>query len=95
VLDAARYPFARVRVTDVTGAGDERVATVAITLHGVTRDLRIPLRMLASADEIDVSGAVTLRQTDFGIVPLSVLGGAIQVEDAIDLRFRILAKRTK
>jgi polyisoprenoid-binding protein YceI len=79
----------------VTGAGDERVATVAITLHGVTRDLRIPLRMLASADEIDVSGAVTLRQTDFGIVPLSVLGGAIQVEDAIDLRFRILAKRTK
>lgn len=95
VLDAARYPFARVRVTGVTGNGDDRAASVAITLHGMTRDLRIPLRMRTSADEIDVSGRLTLRQTDFGIVPLSVLGGAVQVKDAFDLRFRIRAQRLK
>jgi hypothetical protein len=35
---------------------------------------------------------LTLRQTDFGIAPLSVLGGAIQVKDAVDLSFRLHAR---
>jgi hypothetical protein len=32
------------------------------------------------------------NQSDFGIVPVSVLGGAMQVQDRLDLQFRILAK---
>jgi hypothetical protein len=92
VLDAARYPFARVHVAGVSGTGDARVASVSITLHGMTRATQVPLRIETSADEMTVSGRLTLRQTDFGIAPLSVLGGAIQVKDAVDLSFRLHAR---
>ena len=95
VLDAARYPFARVHVAGVGATGDARAASVSITLHGMTRAMQVPLRIETSADEMTVSGQLTLRQTDFGIAPLSVLGGAIQVKDAIDLSFRLHARPLK
>jgi len=33
-----------------------------------------------------------LRQSDFGITPMSIMGGAMRVEDAMELRYRISAK---
>ncbi len=95
VLDAARYPFVLVHVMNVDVSGSSRMAQVSITLRGATRDMDVPLNVQTTADEVDVSGRIVLRQTDFGIVPLSVLGGAVQVKDAIDLRFRIHALRMR
>jgi polyisoprenoid-binding protein YceI len=90
VLEAERFPFAVVSV----GALDaERVAPVSITLHGTTRTMRIPLHVDATPDEWLVAGTFALNQTDFGIVPLSLLGGAIEVQDAVAVRFRIRAVR--
>lgn len=95
VLDAAHYPFARIRVARVDRAGSRATANVSMTLHGETRNLQVPLQTETTADDITISGSLILHQTDFGIVPLSILGGAIQVEDAIDLRFRLHATRLK
>jgi hypothetical protein len=55
----------------------------------------MPIALDASiADrEAIVAGAFTLKQTDFGIVPLSLFGGAIEVQDAVDIRFRLRAVR--
>jgi len=91
VLDAAQYPFALIRVTGA--GGDARTLEVAITLHGVTRTLRVPAQVDTADGQIGVSGRLALNQTDFGITPFSILGGAIQVQDRVDLRFRILARR--
>src|SRR6266542_3732868 len=38
-------------------------------------------------------GRLSFDQTDFGITPYSVLGGAIAVRNGVDLRFRIRARR--
>lgn len=90
VLDTGRFPFAVISV----GALDaERVAPVSIALHGITRTTRVPLHVDATPDEWLVTGAFALNQTDFGIVPLSLLGGAIEVQDAVNVRFRIRAAR--
>jgi hypothetical protein len=35
---------------------------------------------------------MSFNQSDFGITPLSILGGAIRVQDSVDLRFNILAQ---
>lgn len=64
-----------------------------ITLHGTTRALEIPVQVDHGTDEINVSGRLALNQTDFGITPFSILGGAIQVQDRMELRFRITATR--
>ena len=90
VLRADAHPVALVSVTSVSA---DRKARATITLNGVTRPIEVPVTLEASGDAIAASGRFALRQTDFGIVPLSVLGGALQVRDDIAIRFVIHARR--
>lgn len=93
VLDVETYPFAFVTVSDVVPDADDPAVNVAMTLHGITRTTRIPVRIETQNDAIAVSGSIVLAQTDFGIAPLSILGGAIQVANEVNLRFQIRARR--
>jgi hypothetical protein len=89
VLDAERYPVVSVRAE--RGAAGEPLR-VAITLHGVTRDYAIPVALREDNGVMTVSGTVDLNQTDFGLVPFSVMGGAMAVQDKMELRFSLVAK---
>ena len=89
VLDAGRYPIVSVRAE--RGAAGEPLR-VAITLHGVTRDYAIPVDLREDSGVMTVSGKVDLNQTDFGLVPFSVMGGAMSVQDKMELRFTLVAK---
>ena len=93
VLEVERYPFALVAVSDVVPGADNSAVQLALTLHGVTRTTRIPVRIVTQDDEITVNGSIVVKQTEFGIAPLSILGGAIQVQDEVNLRFQIRARR--
>ena len=93
VLDTERYPFVRMHVQAPVAGDPHDHVDVAFTLHGTTRIVPVPIRLSLSSGEIDVSGQLALRQSDFGIEPLSILGGAIQVRDEISLRFRLHAIR--
>ncbi len=92
VLDAERFPDVTVHAArDAAGAPDAPL-NVAITLHGVTRTMAIPVLFDEdAAGRLAVSGSVTLNQSDFGLVPFSVMGGAMAVQDRMELRFRIVA----
>jgi len=92
-LQAERYPFALISVTEANARSDPVSLKVGITLRGTTRQVEIPARIDRSPDSIVVTGALALDQTDFGIKPLSILGGAVQVRDRINLRFTICAAR--
>lgn len=83
-IEADKHPFAVVRIKD---SGD-----ATVTLHGVTRAVEIPIRVEQTAGEISASGRFQILQSDFGIVPLAVLGGRIQVLDRLELRFSIIAR---
>jgi hypothetical protein len=89
VLEADRYPLVVLHAERVPGAGN--TLTLAITLHGVTRTIEVPTQIEESETGISATGTFQLRQSDFGITPLSVLGGAMSVMDTLELRFRILA----
>jgi hypothetical protein len=89
VLEAQRYPQVDVHV-ERTGAGKLHVS---IQLHGVTRRVDMPANVLVADGLLTVTGAFTLRQTDFGITPMSVGGGLLAVDDVMELRFRIVARR--
>ena len=90
VLEAQRFPLVLVHVTQ---AAPDAPFKAAITLHGVTRTVDVAAQTEAHGDGISVSGTLTLNQSDFGIVPFSVLGGAIAVQDRLDIQFRIMAER--
>lgn len=90
VLDAGRFPLVRLHAARV--AGDAGRLKLDVTLHGVTRSYQVPTTIETSTGTLTASGQLRLLQTDFGITPLSVLGGAISVQDALDVRFSIVAR---
>ena len=89
VLEAERYPLVSLHAAPVPGKPD--TLRLAVTLHGVTRSVDVPTRIERSARQLVASGSLTLNQTDFGITPMSVMGGAMTVQDPMELRFRIVA----
>jgi hypothetical protein len=88
-LDAAHFPFALIHITRKDGS----LLMVSITLHRTTRNYSVAAQFEPVPGGISVAGSMTLRQSDFGITPLALLGGALKVRDRLDLRFRILAQR--
>jgi polyisoprenoid-binding protein YceI len=93
VLETQRFPHALIRVSSVErSAGGVRLK-LALVLHGVTRDFDVPAQLQATGNELRVEGTLAIKQTDFGIAPFSILGGAVQVQDALDLRFAVQAVR--
>ncbi|MDM0032792.1 YceI family protein [Variovorax sp. J22P271] len=88
VLEVQRFPFAIIRVDQP--APDAPLA-VAITLHGVRRGFTVPAPLASRPGETSVAGTLEFNQSDFGIAPFSILGGAIQVQDRLSLRFSVRA----
>lgn len=93
VLETQRFPFALIRVNGVEKMPAGARLDAAITLHGTTRSFQVPVRMETAAGEMSVAGSIEFKQSDFGITPLSILGGSIQVQDGLSLRFSIRAVR--
>ena len=89
VLDAERYPVVTVHAERGAAGAPLRVS---ITLHGVTRDYAVPVDLRENDGVMTVSGTLELNQSDFGLVPFSVMGGAMAVQDKMELRFSLLAK---
>ena len=92
VLDAERYPWVSI---EARRTGDNEVFEADITLHGVTRTVQLPVRVEQAADGrgLQASGSLLLKQSDFGIVPFAILGGAMAVQDQMELAFRITARQ--
>ncbi len=89
VLDAERFPWVDVAI-ERPAAGAPLVTD--ITLHGVTRRYQVPATIVMADGAVRATGSLSLRQTDFGLVPFSVLGGAMAVQDTLELRFDIAAR---
>jgi hypothetical protein len=89
VLEAERFPFVVLRVRAVA----QDALEAELSLHGVTRPVRIPAKIESRGERLEASGSFAINQTDFGIEPFSVFGGALAVRDRIDLSFAIRAAR--
>jgi polyisoprenoid-binding protein YceI len=92
VLQADRYPFLQLHAAWATERRD-KVLNVEIRLHGVARSYRVPVQYSRNSNSLTVSGQLRIRQTDFGMTPYSVLGGALRVKDELRLRFSVTATR--
>jgi hypothetical protein len=92
-LQAAEHAYAVIAVADVDRDAAGTWLQASIAVRGVTRAVRIPAQVEREPDELTVSGEVTLDQSSFGIAPLAILGGALSVQDRVDVRFRIHARR--
>jgi hypothetical protein len=90
VLEAQRYPLVLLHA-ERAGAAD--TLRLAVTLHGVMRSFDVPVKIERGRDTLAASGTLRLLQTEFGITPMSIMGGAMTVQDPMELQFRIVAGR--
>jgi hypothetical protein len=89
VLEAERHPVVLLHAERVRGK--DGVLRLTVTLHGIERTIETPVVIEQGRASVTASGEMRLRQTDFGITPMSVMGGAMVVQDTMELRFRIVA----
>lgn len=88
-LAAEHYPFLRIHSVQVRGELPKLAVKVQIELHGQRREMWLPLEVGRDAAQLHVSGAMVLRQTDFGVQPYSVLGGFLAVQDELVIEFAL------
>jgi polyisoprenoid-binding protein YceI len=96
VLDVERYPkilfqSTAVKVTSRTGATLDLAVTGTLALHAITRSLSVAVRVTPAAHALSAGGRFTIKQTDYGITPISV-GGVVKVKDALDITFDVVAR---
>lgn len=97
VLEVGAYPeilYDCSRVA-VNGSGDRFSATLQgdLTLHGERHPLAVPARVQIAGDSLRASGEFSVKQSEFGIAPVTVAGGAIKLKDEIKCSFNIVASR--
>jgi len=89
VLDITEFHEIRFHSTEVNRAGENRwIVHGDLTLHGKTRPVKVDVERLNGR----YRGSARLRQTEFGITPVTVAGGSIKVKDEVRVEFEILAK---
>jgi polyisoprenoid-binding protein YceI len=86
LLDADKFPeitfrSTSVKQTDATTAAVEGV----LTIHGVSR----PVALTVKRDGKFYVGSAKMKQTDYGLTPVTVAGGAVKVKDEIKVDFRV------
>ncbi|BDG05124.1 YceI family protein [Anaeromyxobacter oryzae] len=97
VLDAARDPEITYRSDHVTlDAGSRPEAgpvrgTIQgrLTLHGQTKPLDATFEAKRAAEAWQVTGKAKFRQSEFGIKPYTAPGGALGVQDEVEVTFSL------
>ena len=86
VLESSSYPQIVFQSTHVRPNGDHSWRVSGdLTLHGATR----PVILDVTRENDAYVGAVRIKQTDFGIQPIKIGGGVVNVKDELEIRFQV------
>jgi YceI-like protein len=89
VLNAAEFPDITVKSASLSGTLNELNADLEISAAGHTSRISVPLSLQGDAHHLIAAGSMELRQTALGLTPYSLMHGALQVQDAMQLKFQI------
>ena len=91
LLDGARYPDISIQSVSLQGEVDAPLITAAMRIKDQTRQITVPVTLLSVNGSLHVKGEFEVKQSDFGITPLSVAMGALLVLDTIRIKFELTA----
>jgi hypothetical protein len=90
VLDVTRFPEIRFQSTAVEAKGsDHWIVRGTLALHGKERPVAVDVTLKGE----HYRGAATLKQTDFGITPVTVAGGTVKVKDEVKIEFEVVLRK--
>jgi polyisoprenoid-binding protein YceI len=96
LLNGAQYPditLVSQRIATAAAAGSATQADVQVTIRGQTHSLSVPVTYLFENSRLIISGELPIQQSALGLTPFSAMLGALQVQDELRVRFRIVARQ--
>lgn len=98
VLEASRFPVAVYESKQITiekQNSDQWQVQVngELSFHSVTQNLSIDARVHNLGTMLRIAGEFPLRQSDYGIKPVSFAGGALRLKDELKFRFELVARQ--
>jgi polyisoprenoid-binding protein YceI len=95
VLDVRRYPAITFESASVTAKGSAAALDLSITgrltIRGRTQAVTAPVAVKLVGDRLTATGKFVVKQTDYGITPISV-GGVVKVKNELNITFTIVAR---
>jgi hypothetical protein len=96
LLNADEFPIVTVKSVAASAAQDRSsagalTATVAIGVAGHESTVDVPLTLHVDSRRLSATGSLELRQSVLGLTPFSLMLGALQVQDAMTIKFEIVA----
>ena len=95
-LDAEHSPQIILRALQLEAARPAApgmlLAHVQVSLRGGEHPLAVPVHYERAGDTVVASGELPLRQSELGITPYSAMLGALQVQDELRVKFRLVAR---
>jgi len=92
LLDAAQFPWILVAGRQRGGNATAPELELQLEVRGVTHVLPAATRLSYEGNALRAEGELTLSHADLGLVPFSVLGGALGVAPEFLVRYRISAR---
>jgi len=97
VLESDRYADIAYEASRITGSGNGERYWVTVngelTLRGMTRNVPVTARVLLIGGSLRASGEFMVKQSDFGISPVTAAGGTIRLKDELKCTFDIVARK--
>jgi polyisoprenoid-binding protein YceI len=98
VLETAKFPEIAYESTSISVTKMAEMLCSAtingkLTMHGVTRNQTIVVRVALLGSMLRASGDFSLEQTDYNIKLVSVAGGALKLKDELKFSFEMVARK--
>lgn len=90
VLDAGKFPEIHFKSSHIEQLAPQHYrVTGNLELHGVSKEISFEV----SGGPGNYHGNTKLKQTDFGIEPVSMGGGTVKVKDVLDIEFDVYGEQ--
>lgn len=92
LLDGEQFPEIQLASSTITRSPDGLDVNVTVSIKGVSSSIRLPVTLTIDDQTIIAEGNTTISQNALGLVPFSVMLGALKVEDEMQLEYRLIAR---
>jgi hypothetical protein len=90
VLNAVQFPVITVKSVAITSTQGALSAALTINIAGHESSVHAPFTLESDSQRLTAAGSFELKQTAIGLTPYSLMLGALQVQDAMRLKFKFV-----
>ena len=92
VLESGQWPFITIDLADLVEHDESYSATVTISVKNSQLNRREAFQLNLEDEQALIKGTMTLRQTELGLEPFSVMGGGLKVADQLEMHFSLTGR---